>query len=77
MPGAGGFMSTTTERGLGAIDGLITQQAAVLAYSNDFLIMTFVSLAAFPLLALIRSSRPAIVSKAPAKDQDAHAAVMD
>jgi MFS transporter, DHA2 family, multidrug resistance protein len=30
-----------------------------MAYSNDFLLMTLVSLAAFPLLALIRSPRAA------------------
>ena len=78
MPNAAGVLSTTTERGLGALDGLITQQAAVMAYSNDFLIMTFVSLAAFPLLALIRSSKPAMaIAAGPKKDEEAHAAVMD
>ena len=44
-------------RARGALDGLVTQQAAVMAYSNDFLVMTFVSLAAFPLLLLLRSSK--------------------
>ena len=29
----------------------------MMAYSNDFLVMTFVSLAAFPLLLLLRSSK--------------------
>ena len=49
---------------LGALDGMVTQQAAVMAYSNDFLIMTFVSLAAFPLLALIRSPKVAAAAAA-------------
>ena len=57
---------------LAAFDGLVTQQAAIMAYSNDFLLMTFVSLSAFPLLALIRSSKAA-----PAAKPDEHAAVMD
>ena len=57
---------------LAAFDGLVTQQAATMAYANDFLMMTFVSLAAFPLLALIRSSK-----MAPAAKPDEGAAVMD
>jgi MFS transporter, DHA2 family, multidrug resistance protein len=44
---------------LARLDGLVTQQAAIIAYSNDFLLMMFVSLAAFPLLALIRSAKSA------------------
>ncbi|MGP8120640.1 MAG: DHA2 family efflux MFS transporter permease subunit, partial [Xanthobacteraceae bacterium] len=48
---------------LAMLDGLVTQQAATMAYSNDFLLMTFVSLAAFPLLALIRSTRAAPAAK--------------
>jgi DHA2 family multidrug resistance protein len=44
-----------------------------MAYSNDFLLMTLVSLAAFPLLALIRSPKAA-----PAQSREAAAhAVMD
>ena len=46
-------------RDLGILDGLVTQQAAVIAYSNDFLLMTLISLIAFPLLALFRSTRAA------------------
>ncbi len=57
---------------LAALDGLVTQQAAIMAYSNDFLLMTLVSLCAFPLLALIRSAKTA-----PAAKPDGHAAVMD
>ena len=58
---------------LAALDGMVTQQAAIMAYSNAFLLMTLVSLSAFPLLALIRSPRAA----APAAKPDGHAAVMD
>ena len=39
------------------LEGMVTQQAAIMAYSNNFLFMTFVSLCAFPLLALIRSPK--------------------
>ena len=44
---------------LARIDGLVTQQAAMIAYSNDFLLMIFVSISAFPLLAFIRSAKGA------------------
>ena len=56
------------------LEGMITQQAAMMAYSNDFLFMTFVALCAFPLLALIRSTK----SAAPVSREEAAAhAVMD
>ncbi|RBP16766.1 DHA2 family multidrug resistance protein [Roseiarcus fermentans] len=55
------------------LEAMVTQQAAAMAYSNDFLLMTLVSLSAFPLLALIRSPKVAPVA---AKGEAAHA-VMD
>ena len=57
MPDVAGQDVDRPARGLAAIEAMVTQQAAVMAYSNEFLIMTFVSLAAFPLLALIRSAK--------------------
>jgi DHA2 family multidrug resistance protein len=71
MPGALIFAGRSLGN-LASLDGLVTQQAAIMAYSNDFLLMTLVSLAAFPLLALIRSPKAA-----PAGKPDGHAAVMD
>jgi len=59
---------------LETLEALVTQQAAIMAYSNDFLLMTLVSLSAFPLLALIRSPKSAAAA---AKSREAHAAVMD
>ncbi len=56
------------------LEALVTQQAAAMAYSNDFLLMTLVSLSAFPLLALIRSPKAAPVA---ARGQQAAHAVMD
>ena len=54
---------------LARIDGLVTQQAAIIAYSNDFLLMTLVSISAFPLLALIRSAK-----SAPTPSREGHSA---
>jgi DHA2 family multidrug resistance protein len=72
MPDVVGKLSTVGQ-GLATIEGIVTQQAAVIAYSNAFFAMTFVSLAAFPLLALIRATK----SAGPPKAEDASHAVMD
>ena len=72
MPSAG-VLSVSGLPNLEALEGIVTQQAAAMAYSNDFLLMTLVSLAAFPLLALIRSPRAA---SAATREAAAHA-VMD
>ena len=77
LPDAISRFSLNSASSLAAIDGLINQQAAVMSYSNDFLIMTFVSLAAFPLLLLLRGPQAAPVTvRAPAKEE-AHGAVME
>ncbi len=73
MPDVVGKMSMVGQ-GLAAMEAMITQQAAIMAYSNAFLAMTFVSLSAFPLLALIRATKKAA---GPAKAEDAAHAVMD
>jgi DHA2 family multidrug resistance protein len=59
MPDIAAVLSTRTDAGRALLDQIVTQQAAVMAYSNDFLIMTFISLCAFPLLFLIRAPRVA------------------
>jgi DHA2 family multidrug resistance protein len=69
------ILSTATESGRALLDGMLTQQAAIMAYSNDFLLMTFVSLAAFPLLFLLRSSKAP--AGRPSGGRQEHAAVMD
>ncbi len=72
MPNAG-VLSGMGLPNLEALEAMVTQQAAAMAYSNDFLLMTIVSLCAFPLLALIRSPKAA---PAPSREAAAHA-VMD
>ncbi len=77
MPNVSGLLSTTGQ-GLGLVDALVTQQAAIMAYSNDFLIMTIISLSTFPLLALIRSPKSARDAAARhAEADELHAAVLE
>ena len=59
MPDVKSVMDWTTDAGRAMLDAIVTQQAAVIAYSNDFKLMMFISLSAFPLLLLIKkSARP-------------------
>ncbi len=77
IPGLSGPLTLTTGPGRAALDGIVTEQAAIMAYSNDFLLMTFVSLAAFPLLLLIRAPKKAPAVAAGAKKEEAPHAAMD
>ncbi|SED25202.1 MFS transporter, DHA2 family, multidrug resistance protein [Rhizobiales bacterium GAS188] len=61
-PDVARILSMTSDTGRAMLDQLVTKQAEVMAYSNDFRLMTFVSLAAFPLLFLLRSTRRKPVS---------------
>ena len=56
MPEAGALSGSGLSN-LAVLEGLVTQQAAAMAYSNAFLLMALVSFSAFPLLALIRGAR--------------------
>ena len=73
MPNAGALSGPGLPN-LEMLEALVTQQAASMAYSNDFLLMTLVSLCAFPLLALIRSPKAAPVA-ASRREAAAHAVI--
>jgi MFS transporter, DHA2 family, multidrug resistance protein len=51
------LLDPSTPQGIAALNELVTQQAATIAYLNDFRLMMYVVLAALPLLFLLR--RPA------------------
>ena len=52
--------------GLAGVDALVTRQAAMLAYNNDFKLMLVLTLCAVPLTLLLRSSKSAARSAEPA-----------
>jgi len=52
------FWSLDTARGLAALDQAVNAQAAMIAYINDLKLMMIVSLAALPLVLLLRPVRP-------------------
>jgi MFS transporter, DHA2 family, multidrug resistance protein len=56
-PDVASILSTTSDTGRALLDQMVTRQAEIMAYSNDFRLMTFISLVAFPLLLMLRSAR--------------------
>ena len=54
---AGGPLDPSTDTGKAMLDQVVTGQALVISYSNDYLLMTIVGLATFPLLLLMKGSK--------------------
>ena len=49
----------STAAGLAALNATVTQQAAMIAYNNDFKLMLVLTLCAIPLVALLRPATSA------------------
>ena len=45
-----------SQRSLAVFNGIVTQQAAVITYSNDFLLMTVISLVTFPFVLMMSTA---------------------
>ncbi len=58
---AAALLNPSTETGRALLDDLVTQQAGIIAYANDFKLLMILTIIAFPLLLLIRpyALRPA------------------
>jgi MFS transporter, DHA2 family, multidrug resistance protein len=54
---AGSILDTSTEQGRILLDNIITQQAAVIAYQNDFKLLMVFTLVMLPFVAIIGTSR--------------------
>ena len=60
---AAAMLDPATDTGRALLENLITQQATIIAYANDFKLMMVMTLLAFPLILLVRrqaapASRP-------------------
>jgi DHA2 family multidrug resistance protein len=66
---AAAMLDPTTEVGRALLENLVAQQAAIIAYANDFKLLALMTLLAFPLILLIRTPRlmqaPAASASAP------------
>ena len=56
MPDVASVLNTATDQGRAMLDQLVTQQAAIIAYSNDFMLLMLLTLAAIPLVFMIRKT---------------------
>jgi DHA2 family multidrug resistance protein len=57
LPNAAGAIPLTPAQGLAVLDGLVTQQAVTIAYCNNFLLMAYFSLIAFPLMLMFHTPK--------------------
>jgi DHA2 family multidrug resistance protein len=57
-PGAAQIWNLGTAAGRAALNAEITRQATIIAYADDFKLMMMISLAAIPLVLLLRGAKP-------------------
>ncbi len=57
MPGVASTLDIATDAGRAILDNIVTQQATIIAYANDYKLLMLLSLAAMPLVLLVGSSR--------------------
>lgn len=53
----GTLLDPATDTGRALLDQMVTLQATIISYSNDYLLMTLIGLATFPLLLLMKGSK--------------------
>ena len=54
QPGANALLDATTRRGAALVDGIINREAMIIAYSNDFLMMSMVAIPCMALVLMMR-----------------------
>lgn len=59
MPDVTGNLNVHTDIGRALLDAIVTQQAAMLAYLNDFKLLMVLTLAVIPLVLVVGRARPA------------------
>jgi DHA2 family multidrug resistance protein len=52
-------MNVQTDTGRALLDAIVTQQASMLAYLNDFKLLMVLTLAVIPLVLIVGRARPA------------------
>jgi len=69
-PDVASILNTATDAGRAMLDLLLTQQAMIIAYANDFKLLMLLTAATIPLVFFIGTSR---ARTAPSAEQAAHA----
>jgi len=62
MPDVASILNMATDQGRAMLDAIITKQAAIIAYGNDFKLLMVLTIAAIPLVFLIRKTAPVAAS---------------
>jgi DHA2 family multidrug resistance protein len=57
MPDVSGILNLHSDKGLALLDTIVTQQAAMIAYINDYKLLMLLTLATIPLVLIFASSR--------------------
>jgi DHA2 family multidrug resistance protein len=70
LSGASTMLDSSTLGGQALIEQMVMRQAAIISYSNDYLLMCVVTLIALPLVLLLRKPRAASSTPAPAIHAD-------
>jgi DHA2 family multidrug resistance protein len=58
-PDVAGILNLGTDTGRALMDQIVTREATIMAFQNDFQLMMWISLAAFPLLLALRGGKSA------------------
>ena len=72
MPDVSGILNINTETGRALLDMLVTQQAAMIAYLNDYKLLMLLTLGMMPLVMIISTAR-----KRPSEAETEEAAVLE
>jgi DHA2 family multidrug resistance protein len=72
MPDVSGIIDLQSDKGLALLDMIVTQQAAMIAYLNDYKLLMVLTLATIPLIVIFASSR-----KPPTEAEIEEAAVLE
>ena len=70
MPDVASHLDVTSQTGLAMLDAIVTQQAAIIAYANDYKMLMIVCIVMLPFVALLGSTLKRISGPKP---QEAHA----
>ena len=73
FPDVSNALNLNTDAGKAALDGMVTQQANMIAYLNDFKLLMILTIAVMPLVLMIGSTRKAGPAAAKKEDEVIHA----
>ncbi|MFC0240383.1 MDR family MFS transporter [Rhodopseudomonas telluris] len=77
MPNVASVINLATDTGKAMMDGIVTLQASIIAFSLDYQLIMMVTLCAVPMALIIGSSKKALQAMASKPGSDDHPAVME